>query len=137
MLGKHHAEPMIKENVGETEGLEKASQKRQLHRLALELDVNRWSERGGVKAQRWAWDGIPPGLSRRGKGKKSSYMGTRRWNLSAQRMLGPLSPDRNFTPVALALKTNPSPQLSCPLSEMGLSGVWREAGSFWKLLQLA
>lgn len=68
--------PRLTENGRETEGLEKASQNRLPHRLALELDMNRWSKRVCVKAQRWAWASIPPGLNKRGKGRKSSYMGT-------------------------------------------------------------
>lgn len=67
--------PRLREIVKRTEGPEKASRKRQPHRLALELDVNRWSETIGVKARRWARAGTPPGLNRGGKGK-NSYMGT-------------------------------------------------------------
>lgn len=75
MLGKHQAAPSIREIVKQTEGPEKASHKRQPHRLALELVVNRWSETIGVKARRWARASTPPGLNRGGKGK-NSYMGT-------------------------------------------------------------
>lgn len=44
MLRKHHAAPLNRENVRETEGLKKASQKRQPHRLSLELEMNKWSK---------------------------------------------------------------------------------------------